>query len=326
MTPPVPQDQPPYTPLGHWAPPFTVLGLTLMTVLLGLLLGGLVTLLSGYLLGFDLNAAMADITADNTLRNRNILRGANLISHLFAFSAPPLAVAAWLYRREWLERLGLSRFPFGGKLAAAVGVMLLSLPLVQLAYWLNKQLPLPELLAGMEERTGGIIRSLLVMDSPFELLFNLLVIGVAPAVGEELLFRGVVQQQASRWLGKPVTAIWLTAILFSLIHLQFAGFLPRLLLGAALGYLFYWTRSLWAPIAGHFAINGIQVLAQYVFEEDLEKAEQKLDFSNPLLPMLFFSLLSLGVLPLLYGLIRVLRKPEEVPKPHGEIHSAPDEN
>ncbi|MBX2926966.1 MAG: CPBP family intramembrane metalloprotease [Saprospiraceae bacterium] len=319
MTPPVPQDQPPYLPPGHWASPFTVLGLTLMTVLFGLLFGGLLTLLSGYLLGFDLDAAMAGITDDNTLRHRNILRGANLISHIFAFSMPPLAVAAWLYRREWSEWLGLSRVPSGAKLAAAVGVMLLSLPLVQLAYWLNKQLPLPELLAGMEERTGGIIQALLVMDSPFELLFNLLVIGVAPAVGEELLFRGVVQQQTSRWLGKPVTAIWLTAILFSLIHLQFAGFLPRLLLGAALGYLFYWTRSLWAPIVGHFAVNGIQVLAQYFAKTDLDAAEQRLDFSTLLLP-------SFVVLPVLYWLIRVLRKPESAPISEEEVHQtkAPD--
>jgi uncharacterized protein len=319
MTPQIPENQPPYTPPGHWAPPFMVLGLTLMTVLVGLLLGGLVTLLLGYLFGFDLDAAMADITADNTLRNRNILRGANFISHVFAFSAPPLAVAAWLFRREWLEWLGLSRFPGNKKIWASIGLMLFSLPLVQLAYWLNKQLPLPELLAGMEERTGGIIRALLVMDSPFELLFNLLIIGVAPAVGEELLFRGVVQQQASRWLRKPVTAIWVTAVLFSLIHLQFAGFLPRLLLGAALGYLFYWTRSLWAPIAGHFAVNGIQVLAQYYVKTDLEEAEQKLDFSTLLLP-------SLVVLPVLYWLIRVLRKPEDTPAPDEEVRSVPDEN
>ena len=130
----------------------------------------------------------------------------------------------------------------------------------------------------MEATAEGMLRSLLVMESPAELLLNLLVMAVLPAIGEELLFRGVLQQKIERLSQRPHLAIWSTAFVFSAIHMQFEGFLPRMLLGAALGYLFYWTRNLWVPIVAHFVFNGAQVAAQYFAREqfgqlELEQAE-----------------------------------------------------
>jgi len=80
-----------------------------------------------------------------------------------------------------------------------------------------------------------------------EVVINLLVIAILPALGEELVFRGVIQQKIAEQISVH-GAIWLTAILFSTIHLQFQGFLPRMLLGAVLGYLFFWSKNLWIPI------------------------------------------------------------------------------
>jgi membrane protease YdiL (CAAX protease family) len=122
----------------------------------------------------------------------------------------------------------------------------------------------------MENSAMGMLRSLLVMKGPEELLFNLLVVAALPAVGEELLFRGLVQRSVERWSGRSHLAVWITAVVFSAVHMQFEGFLPRLLLGAALGYLFLWTRNLWAPIVAHFVFNGAQVVAQYAAGDRIE--------------------------------------------------------
>ena len=122
----------------------------------------------------------------------------------------------------------------------------------------------------MEGEVSGMVQGLLVMESPGELLFNLLVVAVAPAIGEELVFRGVVQQQFYRIARTRGLAIWITAFLFSAVHLQFEGFLPRFLLGALLGYLFLWSKNLWIPILAHFFFNGLQVVGQYFAGETLE--------------------------------------------------------
>ncbi|HNE45808.1 MAG TPA: CPBP family intramembrane metalloprotease [Chitinophagales bacterium] len=96
------------------------------------------------------------------------------------------------------------------------------------------------------------------------LLVNILVICVIAGIGEELLFRGVLQGLIEKGTGKPHLAIWVSATLFSAIHLQFFGFFPRLLLGALNGYLFYYSRSLWAPIWAHFINNLLTVMAIFL--------------------------------------------------------------
>jgi membrane protease YdiL (CAAX protease family) len=124
----------------------------------------------------------------------------------------------------------------------------------------------------MEGEAAEMIKGILVMNSMGEFLLTLFVVAVLPAVGEELVFRGVVQQQLERVTQNPVLAIWMAAFIFSAFHLQFAGFLPRMLLGAGLGYLFLWTRSLWVPIAAHFFINGMQIAGQYIQKNALAES------------------------------------------------------
>lgn len=290
-----------------WPPPLMVLALTLIAIIMAVILGGVITHVLGIVFHYDLVDIMNTIETENTQRHRDILRGSNLVSHLLAFTGASVAVMFFVYRKEWATRLGLSRFPGWPAIAAAAGFMLFALPWVQFTYWLNKQIPLPAWLADMENQTTGIIQAILVMESPWELAFSLLVIALAPAVGEELLFRGIVQPQISRLWNKPVAAVWVTAILFSIIHFQFAGFIPRMLLGAGLGYLLLWTRSLWAPIAGHFVINAIQVIAQYVAKTDLEQAEKSLNINQLLIPCAL-------VLPVMFLLGRYLVQKNKLPE------------
>lgn len=280
-----------------------VLLLAVAATLMGMLLSGALIAAWENMAGMDTQATVKSIAENNTPTSRQWLRSTNLLAHLLTFTVAALATAWWVFRHDWAANLGLSRRPSWGKLAAALSFILLTMPWVQLTYWLNKQLPLPQTLADMEAQTGEMIKALLVMERPAELWYMLLVIALAPAVGEELLFRGIVQVQIQRWQRSPHLAVWVTALLFSAIHFQFAGFLPRMLLGAVLGYLFLWTGSLWTSIAAHFAVNASQVLAQYFVRTDLESVEEKLNFATLAWPCLL-------VLPLLWWLGAVLHKPD----------------
>jgi membrane protease YdiL (CAAX protease family) len=147
-------------------------------------------------------------------------------------------------------------------------------PLLELTITWNKNLVLPEFLSGIElwAKTKEIelaqLTEYLIAFSDFgQFLTGLLVIAVLPAVCEELLFRGTIQPYIQRLTGSPHRAIWITAFVFSAIHLQFYGFVPRLLLGALFGYLYYWSGNLSIPILGHFVNNGITVVLSYLSQQ-----------------------------------------------------------
>jgi hypothetical protein len=95
-------------------------------------------------------------------------------------------------------------------------------------------------------------------------VFNLVLVAIIPAIGEELVFRGVLQKLFGEWTKNKFMGIWISAILFSAMHLQFYGFIPRMLLGALLGYSLLWTGSIWIPILGHFVNNAFAVLLTYL--------------------------------------------------------------
>ena len=148
-------------------------------------------------------------------------------------------------------------------LLLAIAIMLLINPFIAFLYEWNMSLDLPTWLLNYDEKAEELTRLFLQMNSLGDLAFNLLVIAIVPAIGEELLFRGYLQQKFSKWLGKPHVAIIITAFLFSAIHMQFQGFLPRFTLGIVLGYLFYWSGSLWLPILAHLFNNAIAVIFTY---------------------------------------------------------------
>jgi uncharacterized protein len=138
-----------------------------------------------------------------------------------------------------------------------------------LAVW-NSGLHLPEAFAVLETWMRAteaeaeiLIKKFLVMDSPLDLVINLLVIAVFPAISEELFFRGFLQNTLLKMGRNHHVAIWVTAFIFSAIHMQFLGFFPRFLLGAMLGYSAMYSRSLIVPIMGHFVNNGLAVVLTY---------------------------------------------------------------
>ena len=148
-------------------------------------------------------------------------------------------------------------------------LILAAFPLAQFAFWLNMKIPMPLFLIEMEDGAAEMVKNLLLVDQPYELWFNLFIIAVVPAIGEEFIFRGILQKKLVEQMKNPHVAIWLAALIFSAIHMQFQGFLPRMLLGAILGYLYHWTGNLWVPIFAHLVNNGVQIVGQYFFQKGM---------------------------------------------------------
>lgn len=145
------------------------------------------------------------------------------------------------------------------------------LPVISFFLFLNMQMTLPDSLAPveqwmreMEESSNNLLAILTQEHQVSVLLLNLLICAVIPAICEEFFFRGTLQQLLLQWFNNKHIAIIVTAFVFSAIHLQFFGFIPRFLLGLYLGYLFVWSKSIWLPIAAHFLHNAISIVMQYV--------------------------------------------------------------
>jgi len=164
--------------------------------------------------------------------------------------------------------------------------MLVALPGINFTHTLNEALHLPDWLGGAEkwmqqkEDSAKVLSdAFLQMRSPSDLMINLIMFGLLPAVGEELFFRGALFTIIKEWTQRKHLTIFITAFLFSAIHLQFYGFLPRFLLGVGFGYLFIFTGSLWAPMLAHFLNNSLAVVVAYFFYQGKSSISQD-DFGS----------------------------------------------
>jgi len=240
---------------------FSYFLLLIMAVLSGALLGAGAGTLIARFYGYAVNDLM-QVPAGGYLRiERDAMRWINLSAQLFTFLFPALVFRVLDEKRTAATIIADQRF-FWFLILAAFWLSG-AFPLVEWLYRQNLLLPLPESLLSMDKASMESLRALLVMDNISELVLNLVVLAAIPALCEEWLFRGVLQQKLEGILPVPWVAVWLSAALFSAIHLQFAGFIPRFFLGALLGYLFYFSRNIWVAIWAHFLFNGSQLIARY---------------------------------------------------------------
>ena len=154
-------------------------------------------------------------------------------------------------------------------------IMIVSSPLMEWISTINQQMKLPGFLRGLEEwmrkSEDSLMETtllLLKMSSINEFILNIFLIALVAAVSEELMFRGALQRIFSRIFNNPHAAIWFSAFIFSAIHMQFYGFLPRFLLGAGFGYLYLWSGSLWYSILAHFLNNAFAVCQAYYMQRN----------------------------------------------------------
>ncbi len=170
----------------------------------------------------------------------------------------------------------------------------------------NMNVQFPEFLRGfetwaraMEDRLLELTGAMSTYANAGEMLIAMLVIGILPAIGEELIFRGLLQKKLVSAIKAPHAAIWITAIIFGVFHLQFFGVVPRILLGALFGYIYYFSGNIWYPIVAHFINNGLAVLVMYIGPRYIEEWNpQEIDSSVPPL----FSLVALAMSAFLFYL------------------------
>lgn len=185
----------------------------------------------------------------------------------------PALMFAYAHDRKWLQYNWAVRKPHYLLVNVTLLLSIVILPVVALLSQWNQAIELPQGMGGiqqwmdnLDERTEALTNVLTSRHTYANLMLNLLVLALVPAVCEEFMFQGTVQAFLNKWTHKPHLAVWITAVIFSTIHFQFSGFIPRLLLGAYLGYLFYWSRSLWLPILAHFLHNALSLLVDFSFQ------------------------------------------------------------
>ena len=197
------------------------------------------------------------------------------------FLLPPI-LCAWLWDEEhkpfrWLRMDVPVQWQ---NILLAVVIMICAVPGINLLADLNSRVELPkslefieQILKSQEEAAAALTERFLQADNIGGLLLNIGLMALLPALSEELSFRGTLQQiiykdqNGKEQRTKVHLAIWITAFIFSAIHMQFYGFVPRMLLGAMFGYVFVWSGSLWVPITMHFVNNGLAVLVYYLMGE-----------------------------------------------------------
>ena len=204
------------------------------------------------------------------------LKWVQLIQTAALFLLPPFLMA-FLWTKQPLEWLKLKSETRGYGLWA-IFLMLMALPAINLVGYFNQQMSLPAFLEPLEqwmktaeENAAHLTEQFLSVTTFDGLIINILLMALLPAVAEELTFRGVLQNlfevkdETLKKKGNRVhIAIWCSAILFSAIHMQFYGFLPRMLMGALFGYALVWTGSLWIPILMHFTNNAMAVILYFL--------------------------------------------------------------
>ncbi len=244
--------------------PFVVLIICIAMFIAGNIVGSALMLGLAQLNGLDFQAVLKSLNENSPIGTRNFMRAVMFINHFFSFILPSLATGWIIYKSQIWKAFRLTKFPILPVVGLGIVWLLVSVPLVQYAYQVNKMIPLPDWMMDMENSTGNILEAIISKENFYEVIINVLLIAVIPAIGEELMFRGMIQQQIGRILNNEHLTVWISAAFFSAIHMQFQGFFARMILGALLGYLLIWSRSLWVPMIVHFLNNGIQVLALYM--------------------------------------------------------------
>lgn len=212
------------------------------------------------------------------MQNVGYLRMVQTLQSFTVFIIPAV-LATWCWSGTPLSDLRMRRVPNGLVFVLVPLLMIAAVPGINLLADLNSRVNLPEALSDLEkmlteqeEAAKRLTEMFLQADNIGELFSNIFLMALLPAFGEELAFRGTALNlclnggRADMVLSRrrAHTAIWVIAVLFSLIHFQFYGFVPRMLLGALFGYMVLWTGSIWTSVLAHFTNNAIAVTAYYI--------------------------------------------------------------
>ena len=207
--------------------------------------------------------------------NVKILKYFQIVQSIGLFIVPPFVIGYFINKNS-IQYLKINNKPDLISLIIAGVTMIAAIPIINFIAEINSQISLPEFLSSIENwmketenSAQEITDAFLNVNSIYGLLFNILMIAVLPAVGEELLFRGVIQRIFIDWTKNTHIGILIAAVLFSAMHIQFYGFLPRLILGLFFGYLLVWSNTIWLPVTAHFINNAVAVIFIYLINKNI---------------------------------------------------------
>jgi uncharacterized protein len=264
--------------LSHLTP-FAKIVFVLMLIIIGLMLA----LIAGIGLamaqcGGDMAKAIQLLSDSGDPATIPLLKGLQIIQSILLFIIPAL-VAALLFNRDVSGYFGLNRSNPVTIFFFIFIIMIVSMPIINWMVSVNEMMKLPAALSGIEkwmkdaeDQAAQITEQFLDVHTLGGFAVNMFMIAVIPAIGEELLFRGVFQRLFGEWFRNIHIGIFVSALLFAAVHLQFYGFLPRMMLGVMFGYIYVWTRSIWAPMLAHFLNNGAAVAVSYLSNKGLIRA------------------------------------------------------
>jgi membrane protease YdiL (CAAX protease family) len=221
-----------------------------------------------------------------------ILKWLQALSSVIVFGIPAFCYALLTFRDRPFYRLGLRPATPGNFYLLAILLLLIGLPLEGWLGDLNKMAPLPGWMTQLEKDTDRQVTAFLKVSTPFDIIYNIVIMAALPAFFEELCFRGVLQRILIQIFRSPWAGIVVTGIFFSAFHMQFEGFLPRTFLGILLGAACWYSGSLWTPILAHFFYNGITVIVAMYYPEMVTK--------NPSVPLYTVLISLVIVVGLLY--------------------------
>jgi membrane protease YdiL (CAAX protease family) len=256
--------------------------------------------------GFDTFLNLSSIGDFSDPDNIVFLKYIQTVQAIGLFIVPPL-ILGYLFEGSIKNYLYLNRSFSSSTFLLVVVLMFALMPFINFTAELNSNLSLPPWMSGIEdwmrqseEDAARLTEAFLHVNTIPGLAFNLFMVAFLPAIGEELLFRGVVQKIFTQMTRSHHWGIWISAILFSAMHMQFFGFVPRMLLGALFGYLLFWSGSMWLPMLGHFVNNAVGVIAMFMVNKGTINEEVE-DFGSA---SYIASFISLAVLLLLLFLIK----------------------
>lgn len=282
----------------YFRKPATELWFLLILILTGMLF----SLLLGYATGMAIwgrslvEFAVSANPKDYTPSAVNFMKTMQMVNHAGTFLAPALLMR-WMVKTppSWQSPNTTNNGLIWGTAIAILSVSLS--PVTAVLQSLNQQVDLPAALQSVEswmkatETRAQLLTEAFLADTTLVgFLANIFIMAVIPAVGEELVFRGFIQPKFQTIFRNKHLAVGITAFLFSAMHLQFYGFLPRFFLGAVFGYFFCWTGSIWTSIWAHFLNNSIAVTLAFLYNRNLIQTDYN-DFGSTSTLLLTISLM-----------------------------------
>ncbi len=257
-------------PLNSFSAPLKILSLIIIMIasfLLVFLIGFVIAI---PIFGLDMLESVSRVFDSDDFSGIAALKYFQVVNQIGVFIVPAF-LFAFLTRGNVAIYLRLDRSPSFWIFISGLLVIFFALPFISWLIEINNAISLPEALSGVEDwfrrkedEATKLTEIFLGTKSLAGLLLNLFMIAVLAAFGEELIFRGIILRLFREWTGNVHLAVLISAILFSALHIQFYGLIPRIALGILLGYLYVWTGSLWVPIFVHFMNNAMAVLISWL--------------------------------------------------------------